>query len=114
MALGWAGLGRLGAGGALPAALWGWAAGGAGAAGMLPGALAGSVRWMAVPKRKTSPHRRGLRRRHQQLKPRAEVARCGCGQVLLAHQMCPKCLMAGGSGRRASLGPAAAAPGGGA
>ena len=65
----------------------------------------GQVRWMAVPKRKTSPHRRGIRRAHLKLKPRAEVAVCGCGQVLLAHQMCPKCLMSGGARRRAGPGP---------
>ncbi|MDT0575046.1 50S ribosomal protein L32 [Croceicoccus sp. F390] len=46
---------------------------------------------MAVPKRKTSPHRRGNRRAHDALKP-AAFHECGnCGELKRPHNLCNAC-----------------------
>ncbi|MES2700664.1 50S ribosomal protein L32 [Alteraurantiacibacter buctensis] len=46
---------------------------------------------MAVPKRKTSPHRRGNRRSHDSLKVEA-FHECGnCGELKRPHNLCPAC-----------------------
>lgn len=46
---------------------------------------------MAVPKRKTSPSRRGMRRAHDALK-RINVSDCSnCGLRKLSHHMCNSC-----------------------
>lgn len=46
---------------------------------------------MAVPKRKTSPSRRNMRRSHHALKG-TSVNECpNCGEMHLPHSMCTKC-----------------------
>lgn len=46
---------------------------------------------MAVPKRKTSPSRRGMRRSHQAL-PREANAECpACGELKRPHHVCGHC-----------------------
>ncbi len=46
---------------------------------------------MAVPKRKQSPSRRGMRRSHDALKP-VGVHECkGCGEQKRPHHVCPAC-----------------------
>ncbi|MBV9736128.1 MAG: 50S ribosomal protein L32 [Acidisphaera sp.] len=46
---------------------------------------------MAVPKRKTSPSRRGMRRSHEAL-VRAPHAECPtCGELRRPHHICPHC-----------------------
>jgi large subunit ribosomal protein L32 len=46
---------------------------------------------MAVPKRKTSPHRRGNRRAHDALKVEA-FHECGnCGELKRPHMLCGAC-----------------------
>ena len=46
---------------------------------------------MAVPKRKTSPSRRGMRRSHQAL-PREAHAECpNCGELKRPHHVCSHC-----------------------
>ena len=46
---------------------------------------------MAVPKRKTSPSRRGMRRSHQAL-PYEAHAECGnCGEQYVGERRCPEC-----------------------
>ncbi|MFM6932423.1 MAG: 50S ribosomal protein L32 [Novosphingobium sp.] len=46
---------------------------------------------MAVPKRKTSPSRRGMRRSHDGLKAEA-FHECGnCGELKRPHHMCASC-----------------------
>ncbi len=46
---------------------------------------------MAVPKRKTTPSRRGMRRAHDALKPTSS-AECGnCGELKLPHHVCRHC-----------------------
>lgn len=46
---------------------------------------------MAVPKRKTSPSRRGMRRSHQALRSEA-FAECGnCGELKRPHNVCSHC-----------------------
>lgn len=46
---------------------------------------------MAVPKRKTSPSRKGMRRAHDALKP-TNHGECGnCGEVKLPHHVCRAC-----------------------
>ena len=46
---------------------------------------------MAVPKRKTSHSRQGMRRSHQNLKP-IQVQYCPqCGEPILPHRVCPNC-----------------------
>jgi large subunit ribosomal protein L32 len=46
---------------------------------------------MAVPKRKTSPSRRGMRRAHQALSA-PSFAECGnCGELKRPHHVCSHC-----------------------
>ncbi|QDH12985.1 50S ribosomal protein L32 [Formicincola oecophyllae] len=46
---------------------------------------------MAVPKRKTSPSRRGMRRSHQALRVEAH-GECGnCGELKRVHHVCSHC-----------------------
>ncbi|CAJ2667025.1 uncharacterized protein LOC123911429 [Trifolium pratense] len=49
----------------------------------------GSLELMAVPKRKTSPHKRGIRNGPKALKPVPVLVLCkGCGRVRLPHFYC--------------------------
>ncbi|BFG13832.1 hypothetical protein CerSpe_001060 [Prunus speciosa] len=49
----------------------------------------GSMELMAVPKRKTSPHKRGIRNGPKALKPVPVIIRCrACGRVKLPHFFC--------------------------
>ncbi|KAM7269793.1 hypothetical protein ACFE04_025290 [Oxalis oulophora] len=49
----------------------------------------GSMELMAVPKRKTSPHKRGIRNGPKALKPHPVIIRCRtCGRVKLPHFFC--------------------------
>ncbi len=46
---------------------------------------------MAVPKRKTTPSRRGMRRSHEALS-RESYAECGnCGELKRPHHICSHC-----------------------
>ncbi|XP_009365399.2 uncharacterized protein LOC103955248 [Pyrus x bretschneideri] len=48
-----------------------------------------SMELMAVPKRKTSPHKRGIRNGPKALKPVPVIVRCrACGRVKLPHFYC--------------------------
>ncbi|KAK9933208.1 hypothetical protein M0R45_020411 [Rubus argutus] len=55
-----------------------------------PGFLfGGSMELMAVPKRKTTPHKRGIRNGPKALKPVPVIIRCkSCGRVKLPHFYC--------------------------
>ena len=46
---------------------------------------------MAVPKRKVSPSRRGMRRSHDALKPEAFHECPNCGELKRPHNMCQAC-----------------------
>jgi large subunit ribosomal protein L32 len=46
---------------------------------------------MAVPKRKTSPSRRGMRRAHQALPHEAHVECPNCGELKRPHHVCSHC-----------------------
>lgn len=46
---------------------------------------------MAVPKKKTSPHRQGLRRSHHYLRPTQSQTCPSCYDVLVSHQACNTC-----------------------
>tara|TARA_A100000171_G_C2123006_1_gene141878 strand:- start:1315 stop:1500 length:186 start_codon:yes stop_codon:yes gene_type:complete len=46
---------------------------------------------MAVPKRKTTPSRRGMRRAHDRLKLVRPGECSNCGETKLPHHMCGKC-----------------------
>ncbi|KAL8248583.1 hypothetical protein R6Q59_005451 [Mikania micrantha] len=49
----------------------------------------GSMELMAVPKKKTSPHKRGIRNGPKALKPIPLIIRCKvCGRVKLPHFFC--------------------------
>ncbi|KAL8142316.1 hypothetical protein V2J09_015348 [Rumex salicifolius] len=49
----------------------------------------GSMELMAVPKRKTSPHKRGIRNGPKALKPIPVIIRClNCGRIKLPHFYC--------------------------
>ncbi|PRQ38533.1 putative ribosomal protein L32p [Rosa chinensis] len=49
----------------------------------------GSMELMAVPKRKTTPHKRGIRNGPKALKPVPVIIRCrSCGRVKLPHYYC--------------------------
>ncbi|XP_071717507.1 uncharacterized protein [Rutidosis leptorrhynchoides] len=55
--------------------------------GFYPGI--GSMELMAVPKKKTSPHKRGIRNGPKALKPIPVIIRCkACGRVKLPHFFC--------------------------
>lgn len=45
---------------------------------------------MAVPKKKTSKSRRGMRRSHDRV-PVPNVIYCSCGEPTLPHRVCPGC-----------------------
>ena len=46
---------------------------------------------MAVPKRKTTPSRRGMRRSHHALKTANLVECSNCGELKLSPHICPSC-----------------------
>ena len=46
---------------------------------------------MAVPKRKTSPSRRNMRRSHHRLRPQAKVECSNCGELTRPHHVCLAC-----------------------
>ncbi len=46
---------------------------------------------MAVPKRKVSPSRRGMRRAHQALKPETGLECPNCGELKRPHHVCGSC-----------------------
>ena len=46
---------------------------------------------MAVPKKKVSPSRRGMRRSHHALKPEAHAECPNCGELRRPHHICPSC-----------------------
>lgn len=46
---------------------------------------------MAVPKRKTTPSRRGMRRSHDTLTATVSSGCPECGDIKLSHHMCPSC-----------------------
>ena len=46
---------------------------------------------MAVPKKKTSPSRRGMRRSHHALVAEAYVECGNCGELKRPHHVCPSC-----------------------
>ncbi|MCE2509887.1 MAG: 50S ribosomal protein L32 [Alphaproteobacteria bacterium] len=46
---------------------------------------------MAVPKKKISQSRRGMRRAHQALKPEGYAECPNCGELKRPHHVCPAC-----------------------
>jgi large subunit ribosomal protein L32 len=46
---------------------------------------------MAVPKKKTSPSRRNMRRSHDALKPAAYAECPNCGELKRPHHLCQSC-----------------------
>lgn len=46
---------------------------------------------MAVPKRKTSPSRRNMRRSHEALGREAHAECPNCGELKRPHHVCPSC-----------------------
>jgi len=46
---------------------------------------------MAVPKRKTSKSRKGMRRSHWNLEVSAIATCANCGQPVMPHRVCPGC-----------------------
>ncbi len=46
---------------------------------------------MAVPKKKTSPSRRGMRRSHHALTPVTHAECANCGEMKRPHHMCDAC-----------------------
>jgi large subunit ribosomal protein L32 len=46
---------------------------------------------MAVPKRKTSPSKRGMRRSHDSLRVEAFQECSNCGELKRPHNLCAKC-----------------------
>jgi large subunit ribosomal protein L32 len=51
---------------------------------------------MAVPKKKTSPSRRNMRRSHHALKPAAYAECPNCGEMKRPHHLCQACGYYGG------------------
>lgn len=45
---------------------------------------------MAVPKKRTSKSRKGMRRSHHRV-PVPNVIECDCGSATLPHRVCPTC-----------------------
>ena len=45
---------------------------------------------MALPKKKTSKSKKGMRRSHDRV-PVPNVVSCECGEPTLPHRVCPKC-----------------------
>ena len=46
---------------------------------------------MAVPKKKTSPSRRGMRRSHDALRTEAHAECSNCGELKRSHHLCSHC-----------------------
>lgn len=46
---------------------------------------------MAVPKKKVSPSRRGMRRSHEALVGQAHLECSNCGELKRPHHICPSC-----------------------
>ena len=46
---------------------------------------------MAVPKKKVSPSRRGMRRSHMALPKEGHVECSNCGELKRSHHVCPSC-----------------------
>lgn len=46
---------------------------------------------MAVPKKKVSPSRRGMRRSHEALKPETRLECANCGELKRPHHVCGSC-----------------------
>lgn len=47
---------------------------------------------MAVPKKRTSKSRKGMRRSHHAIKPNAAAMICpSCGELKLMHRVCESC-----------------------
>jgi large subunit ribosomal protein L32 len=46
---------------------------------------------MAVPKRKTSPSKRNMRRSHHALAAEANAECANCGELKRPHHVCPSC-----------------------
>jgi large subunit ribosomal protein L32 len=46
---------------------------------------------MAVPKRKTSPSRRGMRRSHEALRAEPHAECTNCGELKRPHHVCSHC-----------------------
>jgi large subunit ribosomal protein L32 len=46
---------------------------------------------MAVPKKKVSPSRRGMRRSHHAITAEAHVECGNCGELKRPHHICPSC-----------------------
>ncbi len=46
---------------------------------------------MAVPKRKTSPSKRNMRRSHHALTPQAYIECSKCGELARPHHVCAAC-----------------------
>ncbi len=46
---------------------------------------------MAVPKKKTTPAKRNMRRSHHALKKTNAYACSSCGEATLPHRVCPHC-----------------------
>jgi large subunit ribosomal protein L32 len=46
---------------------------------------------MAVPKRKTSPSKRNMRRSHHALRPDAHAECANCGELKRPHHVCSAC-----------------------
>ncbi|MBO6037981.1 MAG: 50S ribosomal protein L32 [Acetobacter sp.] len=46
---------------------------------------------MAVPKKKTSPSRRGMRRSHEALRVEAYAECSNCGELKRVHHVCSHC-----------------------
>lgn len=46
---------------------------------------------MAVPKRKVSKSRKGMRRAHHRMSVRQVIACSQCGNSTLSHRVCPHC-----------------------
>ena len=46
---------------------------------------------MAVPKKKVSPSRRGMRRSHHALRGEARAECPNCGELKRPHHVCPSC-----------------------
>jgi large subunit ribosomal protein L32 len=45
---------------------------------------------MALPKKKTSKSKKGMRRSHDRV-PVPNIVPCECGEPTLPHRVCPKC-----------------------
>jgi large subunit ribosomal protein L32 len=57
---------------------------------------------MAVPKRRVSPARQGMRRSHQHVKPKQNTYCNSCGNPVLPHYVCWNCGYLNTQGREAA------------